>query len=248
MNYIYLRLFILGGLVLFFTKNNTLIAAQDRQWRREMIGEVIQEPEKIKSRVRDALHKYFKEPEYIKVKFFPTKKGDLASGYFTRIDVNVRNAKVKELKVEEGFFSFREITIKLFNLYRDGDLRIKDLKNTQFRFTVTEESINAAILEKKLPLKNARLAILPGQLYFRGYFKTLFFKSHVETKGRLAIKNNKHIHFYPDRLKLNSLPIPGFVKKTLSRKINPIIDLDDFNFIQSIAEINLQQGLVEFKN
>ena len=48
MNYIYLRLFILGGLVLFFTKNNTLIAAQDRQWRREMIGEVIQEPEKNK--------------------------------------------------------------------------------------------------------------------------------------------------------------------------------------------------------
>ena len=248
MNCIHLRLIFLGGLVLFLVKNSTLNAAQDRQWRREMIGEVIDNPEKIKERVKNALHKYFKEPEYIKVKFFPTKKGDLVAGYFSRIDVNVRNAKVKELKLDEGFFSFRDITIKLFNLYRDGDLRIKKLKDTQFRFTVTEESINAAILEKKLPLKNARLAILPGQLYFRGFFKTLFFKSHVETKGRLAIKNNKHIYFYPDRLKLNSLPIPGFVKRTLSRKINPIIDLDDFNFIQSIAEINLQQGLVEFKN
>ena len=103
MNYIYLRLILLGGLVLFFTKNSVLNAAQDRQWRREMIGEVIQEPEKIKNRVRDALYKYFKEPEYIKVKFFPTKKGDLASGYFSRIDVNVRNAKVKELKLKEGF-------------------------------------------------------------------------------------------------------------------------------------------------
>ena len=248
MNYIYLRMIILGGMVLFFTKNSMLIAAQDRQWRREMIGEVIQEPEKIKERVKNALHKYFKQPDYIKVKFFPTKKGDLTAGYFSRIDVNVRNAKVKELKVEEGFFSFRDITIKLFDLYRDGNLRIKDLKDTQFRFTVTEESINSAILEKKLPLKNARLAILPGQLYFRGFFKTLFFKSHVETKGRLVIKNNKPIYFYPYRLKLNSLPIPGFVKKTLSRKINPIIDLDDFNFIQSIAEINLQKGLVEFKS
>ena len=46
MNYIYLRLILLGGLVLFFTKNSVLNAAQDRQWRREMIGEVIQEPEK----------------------------------------------------------------------------------------------------------------------------------------------------------------------------------------------------------
>ncbi len=61
MNYIYLRLILLGGLVLFFTKNSVLNAAQDRQWRREMIGEVIQEPEKIKNRVRDALYKYFKE-------------------------------------------------------------------------------------------------------------------------------------------------------------------------------------------
>ena len=50
MNYIYLRLILLGGLVLFFTKNSVLNAAQDRQWRREMIGEVIQEPEKIKNR------------------------------------------------------------------------------------------------------------------------------------------------------------------------------------------------------
>ena len=248
MNFIYLRLLILGGVVLFFIENSAVTAADDRQWRREMINEVIHEPKKIKERVKSALHKYFKEPEYISVKFFPTRKGDLAAGYFSRIDVNVRNAKVKELKISEGFFSFREITVKLFNLYRDGDLRIKRLKDTQFRFTVTEESINAAVLEKKLPLKNARLAILPGQLYFRGFFKTLFFKSHVETKGRLAIKNNKHIYFYPDRLKLNSLPIPGFVKKTLSRKINPIIDLDDFNFIQSITEINLQKGLVEFKN
>ncbi len=248
MNCVDLRLVIMGVLALFLFKNSPLNAAEDRQWRREMIGEVIQEPEKIKERVKNALHKYFKKPEHIKVKFFPTKKGDLVAGYFSRIDVNVRNAKVKELKLDEGFFSFRDITIKLFNLYRDGNLRIKSLADTQFRFTVTEESINAAILEKKLPLKNARLAILPGQLYFRGFFKTLFFKSHVETKGRLAIKNNKHIYFYPDRLKLNSLPIPGFVKRTLSRKINPIIDLDDFNFIQSISEINLQKGLVEFKN
>ena len=248
MNYICLRMTILSALILFFAVNSTLIAAQDRQWRREMIREVIQEPEKIKERVKAALHKYFKKPEYIKVKFFPTKKGDLTAGYFSRIDVNVRNAKVKELMLEEGFFSFRDITIKLFNLYRDGNLRIKELGDTQFHFTVTEDSINNAILEKNLPLKNPRLAILPGQLYFRGSFKTLFFKSHVETKGRLAIKNNKHIYFYPDRLKLNSLPIPGFVKKTLSRKINPIIDLDDFNFIQSIAEINLKKGLVEFRN
>ena len=116
MNCIYLRLIFLGGLILFLVKNSTLNAAQDRQWRREMIGEVIDKPEKIKERVKNALHKYFKEPEYIKVKFFPTKKGDLVAGYFSRIDVNVRNAKVKELKLDEGFFSFREITIKLFNL------------------------------------------------------------------------------------------------------------------------------------
>lgn len=223
-------------------------ASSELDWRRDMIREVVYEPEKIKNRVEQALSKYFKEPEVIEVDFFPTRKGALTTGYFSRIDVKVQNAKVKELVIKDGFFSFKGITIKLFDLYRDKNLRLKELEDTQFRFTVSEDSINNAILEKNLPINDARLEILPGHLYFKGYFKTLFFKSHVETKGALVIKNKKHIHFYPDRLKLNSLPIPGFVKRTLSRKINPIIDLDDFDFIKSISEINLQQGIIEFKN
>lgn len=247
MTYRHFNWVISGGLVILLSVNN-LLANKDTEWRRQMLREVIFEPDKIKTRVEDALFKYFKEPEFINVRFFPTKKGELTSGYFSRIDVTVKKAKVKELMVKDGFFSFKGITIKLFDLYRDKNLRLKELEDTNFRFTVTEESINNAILEKNLPLRNARLEILQGQLYFRGYFKTLFFKSHVETKGRLEIKDNKHIYFYPDRLKLNSLPIPGFVKRTLSKKINPIIDLDDFNFIKSINEISLQRGIIEFKN
>ena len=83
MNYIYLRLILLGGLVLFFTKNSMLNAAQDRQWRREMIGEVIQEPENKKSS-KNALYKYFKEPEYIKVKFSP-QEGRPSIRYFSEL-------------------------------------------------------------------------------------------------------------------------------------------------------------------
>ena len=248
MNYRYFTWIIAGGLLILLSVNQHLFANKDTQWRRQMLREVIFEPEKIKTRVEKALFKYFKEPEFINVRFYPTKKGELTLGYFSRIDVTVKEAKVKELMVKDGFFSFKGITIKLFDLYRDNNLRLKELEDTQFRFTVTEESINDAILEKDLPLRNARLEIFQGQLYFRGYFKTLFFKSHVETKGRLEIKDKKYIYFYPDRLKLNALPIPGFIKRTLSKKINPIIDLDDFNFIKSINEISLQPGIIEFKN
>ena len=216
-------------------------------WRSEMLTELLTQPEAIKVRVEKALKKYFKDPEEMEFEFFPTPKNKLALGFFSRIDVKVKNSKVKVLKVKEGTFSFRGLVLKLTNLYRDGDVRIKELENTKFDFVVTEQSINEAIAEKKLPLKNPRLKINLGQLYFKGSFRTLFFKSHVETKGRLEVKNKTHVYFYPDRLKLNSLPIPGFVKKSLSKKINPIINLDKFDFIKSIDSIQLMQGYIRFK-
>lgn len=217
------------------------------QWRQTMIMEVLNEPHKIQERVELAIQRYFKDPEFIEIKFYPTPQSKLAQGFFQRIDVRTRKAKVKVLKIEEGNFRFKGLTIKLANLYRDGRLRIDTVDDTDFYFKISEKSINDAVFEKKLPLRNPKLQILPGQLYFRASFKTLFFKSHVETKGRLEVRNKTKIYFYPDRLKLNSLPIPGFVKNSLTHKINPIIDLDDFSLVSNVDSIKLENGFIEFK-
>ena len=73
-------------------------------------------------------------------------------------------------------------------------------------------------------------------------------KSLVDTKGRLVVKDKTRVFFYPDRLKLNHIPIPGFVKRVITTKINPIINLDDFGFIKEISTINLSDGYIELIN
>ncbi len=220
---------------------------QDQNFRSVMVREILEDPEAIRNRVEKALKGYFKSPEYIRVTFFPTPKSKFPLGYFSRIDVHIKNAKIKVLQVKEGVFKFHGLKLNLTNLYRDGKMRLRSVEKSQFHFQVTEESLNQAIREKRLPVLDPYLKIEPGRLSFSAKFRTLFIKSHVETKGRLAIQNGTQIYFYPERLKMNSVPIPGFVRKALSRKINPIIDLDDFDFIKTIDKINLKQGLIEFE-
>jgi hypothetical protein len=238
------------ALFLLFLFRTLIVPARDDpkdpdNYRKEMVQEVLEDPEAIGKRVKKALERYFKDPEFFEVLIYPTPKEKVPLGYFSRIDVKFRNAHVKVLRVKEGSIRIYGLKVNLTNLYRDGTLRIREVGDTKFHFSITEEAMNQAIKDKNLPVDGARLRISPGRLAFSASFKTLFIRSHVETKGRLVIEDKTKIHFYPDRLKLNRVPIPGFVKKTLSRKINPILDLDDFEFIKSIDVIELKHGLIE---
>jgi len=214
-------------------------------YRKVMIDEVLEDPEAIGRRLKKALERYFKDPEEFKVLIYPTKREKVPLGYFSRIDVHFKRAHIKVLEVEEGSVQIYGLRVNLTNLYRDGNIRIREMEKSKFHFKIKEEALNQAIKDKNLPVDNARLRISPGRLAFSASFKTLFIRSHVETKGRLEIEDKTRIHFHPERLKLNRIPIPGFVKRTLSHKINPILDLDDFDFIHSIDSIELKHGMIE---
>jgi hypothetical protein len=237
-NIMYLNRIIL--LFLFCISISNAKPENNEQYLRQLYHDVLNKPENVKKRVEDAMHKYFKNPEFMEVEFFPTPQAKIARGYFSRIEITLKGTKIKVLKIKDGWFSLRGITLDLKKLYKDNLIRVKKVEDTKMDVTILEEDLNKAIFEKNLPIKNPRLTIENRRLSFKGSFKTLFFKSHVDTKGRLEVKNKTEIYFYPDRLKLNSLPIPGFLKRTLSSKINPIIDLNDFSFITKIDEIKLQ--------
>ena len=219
--------------------------ASPDNYRKVMIDEVLDDPEAIGKRLKLALKRYFKEPEEFDVLIYPTDRAKVPLGFFSRVDVKFKRTKIKVLEVEEGSIQIYGLRINLPSLYRDKTIRIRSLDKTKFHFKIKEEALNEAIAKKNLPVHNAQLSIHPGKIAFTASFRTLFIKSHVETKGRLEVEDKTKIKFHPDRLKLNRVPIPGFVKQAISKKINPILDLDDFEFIDSIDSIELKHGLIE---
>lgn len=210
--------------------------------------EIVTNPDILKEKVSKAFKRYFKSPEKLEFKFYPTNKNKLMTGYFERIDISFQKAQVKVLQIEKASIEFYGLKINLLKLSKNGQIRIKELKQAKFNIKISEKALNEAIFRKKLPLKNPRLKIGNGVLAFKAHFRTLFIKSFVDTKGRLAVKDKTQVYFYPDRLKLNNLPIPGFVKRVISKKINPIINLDDFDFIKEISDIDLSDGYIELIN
>ncbi|PCJ17432.1 MAG: hypothetical protein COB02_13485 [Candidatus Cloacimonadota bacterium] len=228
-----------------------LLSAQGLVFSSENVNffrEILEDPEQLKARVSKALERYFKSPKKLKIKFYPTKKSKLTQGYFKQIDIRFEDSQIKVLQIESAAIKFYGLKISLLKLYKTGQLRIKSLDEAKFKIRISEKALNDAIFRKKLPLKNPRLIIGNGVLGFKAYFKTLFIKSYVDTKGKLLVKDKTKVYFYPDRLKLNHIPIPGFVKRIISKKINPIINLDDFDFIKEISKIDLSNGYIELIN
>lgn len=211
----------------------------------QAFNEILQEPEILQNRIRKAMDRYFRNPEFLRVEFFPTPKAELVRGYFERIDIQMKNTTIKILNVTEASVSLRGLRIDLRELYEEGTIELLNAEESKFRFLISEESVNKAILEKNVPILDPHMKFNNGHLVFRGKWRTLFFKSDVETKGRLEVIGGNKIAFYPDRVKLNSVPIPKFIRNTIVRKINPIIDLETMSLISGVDQIILKEGFME---
>lgn len=209
------------------------------------LAEILKDPEILQNRVRKALDHYFRNPEYLRIEFFPTEKAELSRGYFERIDIQMKNTTIKILNVAEANISLNGLRIDLQELYDDGTIELINASEVKFHFLIDEASVNKAILEKKVPISNPHMKFNNGSLTFRGKWQTLFLRSEVETKGRLEIVDGNKIVFYPSRVKLNSIPLPKLIRNTIVHKINPIINMETMKFISAIDKIILKEGFIE---
>jgi len=110
--------------------------------------------------------------------------------------------------------------------------RFKDQGRVDVLLQVTETDINELFKVKrdKLKVRNPHIDFRPGYIRFSGGIRVLFFNNQVRVAGVLRIKNGDEVHFRPRWMNLDFLPVPGFIMRTIAKRVNPMATFDSFKF------------------
>lgn len=209
--------------------------------------ELLFQPQKLEERIKQALTHYIESAERLEAEFVQPEKSRLLLGEFEKITVKFQKARIKKVILDEGEFILYKPRIQLNELYSEGKLRISTMQASDFYLKIQQAHMNQALLDKDLPLESPELRFLDGYMEFKARFRTLFIKQLVETRGHFEVKDQHEIHFIPFRLKLNHIPLPGFIKNTIRNKINPVLDLKNFPLAGEVESITIHPGILEIR-
>ncbi|MBW7874527.1 MAG: DUF2993 domain-containing protein [Candidatus Cloacimonetes bacterium] len=210
-------------------------------------SEAMTNPELVIERIHSAITTYIQTSTELDIDITMGSRAELIRGQVSRVHIRTQRAMVKNVMIDFGEFILHDPRIDMDQLYEHHKLRVLSMGKSDFKIRILEEDMNSSIRKKRLQIQEPQIRFLDDQLYFRARFQTLFIKSLVETQGQFEIRDQNQIYFVPNRIKLNRIPLPGFVKRSLTDKINPILDLRTFDLIDDIKEIRLKSGVVEIE-
>lgn len=189
-------------------------------------------PERLYKTIRETLAQYIENPESLEMKIRFGDRLERLTGRIDRVEVKLEKARVKGLEVQRGFIVLEDAVLDLPRLIEEKKFRFREKGKTEFYFEVDEDAINSLLDKKgaKLKVRNAKLRLENDRIAFSGKVRFLFFNNHVSLHGSMFARNETEIHFVPQKLRLDFLPVPGMLLGAIRRKINPVADLADFRF------------------
>ena len=206
-------------------------AAMDLDLARQIHELVFERPERVTELVRDALSGLVETPDRLRLSLTPAPEpARRLAGGFATMEVELDEATVKALRVESARFRIRDAVLDWEQLLRHRRLRLREAGSVDLAIAVREGDLRELFRVKagKLHVRNPRIDLQQGRLRFTGGVRALFFDNKVDVAGVLSVRDGTKVDFHPRWMNLDLLPIPGFVLRTLARRINPIADFDGF--------------------
>ena len=201
---------------------------------------VFKDRKEMEQRVKKALRKFVgAENKPIKMTLVPEEPAKFLSGHFKEIIVEIEGAVVKTLRMEYAWARSRNCSIDWEKLINEDRFSFKDGGDVDLLLKVTEKDVNVAGKKKsrKLKVRNPHMDFRPGHLRFSGGLRFLFFRNFVKVAGVLSIRGKDKVHFHPRWMNLDFLPVPGFLIRTISKRINPIATFESFKFRPNLSII-----------
>lgn len=205
----------------------------DEKTRREIHRMVFQDRSLLLRKVREVLATYVDEPKGVKIELVPAAEPSrLLAGCFDEIRVCLEETEVKGLRIRHAEFRIRNAILDYGKLLEEQKFRFRKEGETDLLLAVRERDLNELFRVKagKMKLRNPSIDLREDGVRFSGGLRVLFFRNHVKVAGQFVVKDGSQIYFKPRWMNLDMLPIPGFVLRTIARRINPIASFERFKF------------------
>lgn len=166
----------------------------------------------------------------------------------SRIELN--NALFNKLRVKNAWFVLKKPIIDMQRLWCKGVLKLKSVDDIKFQIFITEKELNHFLNAKEDNINIRRPEVKIGNDYIilRGYGEVFKIKMTFRVKGYFEVRDKYFIYFIPKNVKFNRIPLPGFMVKNLVKRINPVMDLREFQFPIRLDNIIMKDGLLILEN
>lgn len=151
----------------------------------------------------------------------PFEGGDLASGRLGDVTATLTDLTLLGMNLDQAVFTLRGMEVDGARLLETGELQIRDLDSIRMGFRVTQEALNAVT-------SSYRIRVSPGRFQVSGKKKLLVLPVGFVAAGKLAFDEAGSIYFHDRSMTLMGLPLPGFFRSVLRKRINPIFDLEGY--------------------
>lgn len=175
------------------------------------------------------------------------KKG--SSNRFKMVSVKADNFLLKGLRVKLFDFMITEPLLDLYTSRNKKRVTFVKADKINLKIVIMEDDLNTYVKEKVKTkgdrVRDPEITLNKDEVIFSGRASWWFFKTRFQISGHFEIVNKTFINFKFHTLKLSGSKAPGFIRKKLSEKLNPIADMSRFPVDFTLKKINIMDDRIE---
>ncbi|MBF0410245.1 MAG: DUF2993 domain-containing protein [Candidatus Riflebacteria bacterium] len=202
----------------------------------------------FKEKLENSMKKLLKNPASLSVFLTPYSDKDSSEGLFQKITINVTRGEYDNLVLERANTDFYDVQLNTTKLINEEKIDTVRVKKIDMDILILQNDLNAFLDAKSnsIGVRDPRIDMHPNNLVLSGSTKYGFMKVKFWATGNLKVHNAKAIWFHPKNIKLNGMPMPGAFLGTLTKRINPVLNLEKFPYQINLQNIITGDGFLQF--
>lgn len=195
-----------------------------------------------------SMKKILIDPATLTIDITEFNKEETIKGHLKRVEVFTSDGSVDNLVLGTADIDFEDVWLDTKKLLIKEEIDPVKMNNINMYVVIKEKDLNRFLEEKSKSIKvnRPRINMKKGRIELSGSTKYGWAKVEFWARGKFSIKNSNEIWFHPRRMKINRMVMPRSFTGMITRKINPIFDLEEFPFKLNLKEIKVTNNQMIF--
>ncbi|MBF0543973.1 MAG: DUF2993 domain-containing protein [Candidatus Riflebacteria bacterium] len=208
------------------------------------------DPALFKSKLETSMRKLLQNPSSLSIELTPFNDTESSMGHYQKITLKVVRGEYDKLVLDKADTEFLDVQLDTTKLVNEEKINTVKVKTVNMDVIILENDMNAFLNAKTdlISVKNPQIKMKKDHLVLSGNAKYSFMKVKFWATGSLKVEGAKSIWFHPGKIKMNGLPLPRAFIGTLTKSINPVLNLEKFPFQINLQDIHIENGSLHFSS
>jgi len=192
----------------------------------------------VERRLERKLAEFLGPAEKYRVRIQDTRDRELVLGRAHRVDITGTGIHAKrQFRIEALRLAFIDLR------YEQGDTELVSVRRSDLEVEFTDKALNE-YLQATFARYNPEVRFEPDAVYVRITYPFLGQPTVITARGRFHIQEGRKLLFDAETADVSFLNQPGFAERFVEDRVNPLLDIERFDFPARLESVQVLQGRV----